>query len=797
MKQYDLEKEMRDMGVNRYLRKMSRTKQKEMETNNPIGRRLLTESIDQLTKAIQDWRAKVQSHRAGPQHGAYPYISMLPAPLVAAITARTVIDSISMHTKITKSALRIARMLEDEVRWRDIARNHPELWRRAKQGLKNKKGYDSKRRHLNNLERFIDLQFSKWPLADRTKVGMVLIELLRQSTGLVEITTRTGMMGKRATFVHPTDALLAWMKEAHQFSEDLHPVYLPMVSPPKVWTDIWNGGYLTDFIHRRPLVKTGDRGHLSELDPKNMEVPMRAINHLQGVGWKINRPIMDVMQHCWANDVPAGGLPIGDPEKIPTKPVDIESNEEARRRWRKAAARIHYENEAQTSRRMQVAQTLAVAARFNNEVIYFPWYMDFRSRMYPKPLWLQPQGPDWSRSLLTFAEGKPLGPRGVHWLKVHGANCWGEDKQSYAGRVAWTEKNSDWIDSIGKDPLGSISEWSKADEPWAFLAFCIEWHNYLKEGESYVCSLPVAIDGSSNGLQILSLMMRDPVGAAATNVTPCDTPEDIYRIVADRTMARLGDMPNPFAETWRRFGVNRGATKRPCMVVPYSGTLFAVKDYTTDWFRDELKKRGEENPFGWEETFRPCAFLAEVIWDSIGDVVGEAQKAMRWLQECSDVFMDLRQPIRWTTPQGFLIKQAYETWQNQTVKTIIGDVVRRHRVRSGTGRLSRSKNRNGIVPNEVHGGDASGAQLATHLCAQQGIKQLNWIHDSVMSLPADMDAVQKNVQKAYYVNYNDNRLMVIYNELRAQLPTSKLLPEPPEVGCLDPACVLDSEYLFS
>ena len=173
------------------------------------------------------------------------------------------------------------------------------------------------------------------------------------------------------------------MEEAHQFSKDLHPVYLPMVSPPKVWTDIWNGGYLTDFIHRRPLVKTGDRGHLSELDPKNMEVPMRAINHLQGVGWKINRPIMDVMQHCWANDVPAGGLPIG----AGRFPPSLWTSRATRRRAAVAkTAAIHYENEAQTSRRMQVAQTLAVAARFNNEVIYFPWYMDFRSHVPEAPV---------------------------------------------------------------------------------------------------------------------------------------------------------------------------------------------------------------------------------------------------------------------------------------------------------------------------------------------------------------------------------------------------------------------------
>jgi DNA-directed RNA polymerase len=32
--------------------------------------------------------------------------------------------------------------------------------------------------------------------------------------------------------------------------------------------------------------------------------------------------------------------------------------------------------------------------------------------------------------LIEFAEGKPLGERGVWWLGVHGANLWGNDKVS-------------------------------------------------------------------------------------------------------------------------------------------------------------------------------------------------------------------------------------------------------------------------------------------------------------------------------------------------------------------------------
>lgn len=40
-------------------------------------------------------------------------------------------------------------------------------------------------------------------------------------------------------------------------------------------------------------------------------------------------------------------------------------------------------------------------------------------------------GEDKCRGLLEFAEGKPLGKRGVYWLQIHVANLMGRDKLSF------------------------------------------------------------------------------------------------------------------------------------------------------------------------------------------------------------------------------------------------------------------------------------------------------------------------------------------------------------------------------
>ena len=800
MKQSNLESEMREMGVSRYWRKVNRTTNKEMESNHPVGRRLLTESINKLADRIKVWKFKVADRSAGPQHAAYPYIDKLDVGMVAALAARSIIDSISLHSRIVKTAITISRILEDEVRWRELSKQDWKLFQTHVDQTKRKRGYESKRRHMNNLERLIDMHYSRWPNAVRVKIGVVLIELMQQATGLIEIETRTGLMGKRDTFVRPTDALLEWMKLAHKSGEDLSPVYLPMVEKPKDWTNIWNGGYLTKHIHRRPLIKSADRSHLEELNVLKLSEPLAAINALQQVKWRVNPRVYQCMQYFWEKGVPAGGLPSTTGEQIPSKPVDIDTNEEARRKWRKLAARIHYENESEESRRIQVAQVLWMAKKFKDETIFMPWYMDFRGRMYPRPYGLQPQGPDWSRSLLMFAESVPMTSEGEEWLAIHGANCYGKDRLSFDDRINWVRKQEPWIRSIANDPEGALAEWGTVSEPWAFLAFCLEWDSYRKNGSAHKTSLPCAIDGSSNGLQILSLIMRDPVGAAATNVisTGRDQPEDIYQNVADAIVVRLKDLTDhPLARKWLEFGIDRSCAKRPTMIVPYSGTLFAVQEYTIAWFRDELKSRKCENPFGWEEIYEPCVFLSRMIWEALGDIIGEARRAMTWFKECSDVCMENSVPLRWTTPTDFLVKQNYETWQNQTVKTVIGDVIRRHKIHVGSGRLSKVKNRNGIAPNWVHSIDAAIAQKSILSCRDSGIKSMNIIHDAFWTTAPEMPIMRESLSENVVEIFSVDLLKDFKTELSKYLPDGVDLPDPPSGGDLDINRVRDSKYFFS
>ena len=65
---------------------------------------------------------------------------------------------------------------------------------------------------------------------------------------------------------------------------------------------------------------------------------------------------------------------------------------------------------------------------FDRQVIYFPMNLDFRGRVYPIPPHLNHLGNDLCRGLLAFSRKKPLGERGLFWLKIQVANLYGNDK---------------------------------------------------------------------------------------------------------------------------------------------------------------------------------------------------------------------------------------------------------------------------------------------------------------------------------------------------------------------------------
>ena len=171
---------------------------------------------------------------------------------------------------------------------------------------------------------------------------------------------------------------------------------------------------------------------------------------------------------------------------------------------------------------MRTGKTIYIAnwyAKNLKDGFYFPHNVDYRGRVYPLPALVNPQGDDLGRNMLLFAKGEQIvDEEDFKWICVHGANMYGT-KGTFEERVKWIKSREECILASAADPFEE-QWWTDASDPWGFLAFCFEYSKWKKEGYGYVSYLPVHQDASNNGIQIMSLLLRDEKIGRKVNLIP-------------------------------------------------------------------------------------------------------------------------------------------------------------------------------------------------------------------------------------------------------------------------------------
>ena len=181
----------------------------------------------------------------------------------------------------------------------------------------------------------------------------------------------------------------------------------------------------------------------------------------------------------------------------------------------------------------------------DKEMFFIPHSFDYRGRMYPVPSFLTMQDTDFGKSLLKFYEESKLTPEAEEWLSFQVATTYGLDKATIKDRLEWTTNNHHLITRIAEDPIGCLPDWESAEEPWLFLAACDEYyHCCIKRDRDYT-ALPVAVDATCSGLQILAGLCRDARTASLVNVLPGERPADAYRTVAEHAKPNVPESIKP------------------------------------------------------------------------------------------------------------------------------------------------------------------------------------------------------------------------------------------------------------
>jgi DNA-directed RNA polymerase len=803
------------------------------QTYRTINRAIKTHAAT-LTSAIK----QNLSENVGRPNILKKCIASLDAELVACLTMKTILNSLFQRTTYYQAARRLALSLEEEIVVRKLKKIDPDTYdaitalsKASKRSLHREAEGTKALRYMKRLVSLSRPLQEIWDNETKLKLGFHLLLIAENTFGIFERRSERierspaeehHYRHKRNFIVLKERSVLKVLTKTMPF-DVMKPPLMPIIYPPKDWSNTSQGGY----YHCRPsftFLKQRRKGPLNEkflvrLHAIEMPKVYAAVNLLQKTPWRICSRVLDTIESILNADNPAryklltkswyeeeyvGNLEV--PSTFTETDIDAAADDIA-----DPIAPAVGSGRGPLELILKQAKDLSAHAPF-----YFPYQLDFRGRAYPAGTLLQPQGDDIARALLTFAHAKPLGKQGGRWLAIHGANLfrpWEDVSGNSAAaftldqRVQWVEDNSEIILNVAKNPLG-IDWWVRAKSPYQFLAFCFEWAGYKREGHKYLSSLPVAMDGTCNGIQHLAAMAGDEELARKANILPHEAPSDIYTIVA-KTARELVQSDRTINSKVRDLClelINRTFCKALVMPIPYG---------ITDWeMKNQIRKHLWRYPdfegysphrFGKRKHMASCIF--RIMEAAIQKHLAPARVVMDWLQAIVDPLIKQGKPIEWTTPIGFPVFQAYPQENIRRRNSHLSGSFRTgkqridYSVQKPTEGLRAADQKRGIVPNFVHSFDAAHMMATVNAAGVANITSLRMIHDSFACHAADAAHLAVILRREFASLYQDRDNLKefrasILNRLAQEDLSTPYLP-PFERGTLDISNVLNSNYFFS
>ncbi|XP_043484599.1 DNA-directed RNA polymerase, mitochondrial [Leptopilina heterotoma] len=515
---------------------------------------------------------------------------------------------------------------------------------------------------------------------------------------------------------------------------------LPSISPPKPWYKIDKGGYL---INKSSLIRVpySFTEHLKRIRsrPKEKMYPLfDSLNQLGSIPWRVNTKILDVAMKVF-QDGGSKELNVPEPPSSLPQPPPVDNaaiSEEERRENTNNIIAFRKKKNEMFSLWCEALYKLSLANHYRNETFWLPHNMDFRGRVYPIPPHLSHFGSDFSRSMLIFAQEKPLGPKGLDWLKIHTINLTGfKKKESIKNRLEYANEILDKILDSAKNPLTGEMWWTTSDEPWQTLAACMEISRAL-ECENpceYLTGFPVHQDGSCNGLQHYAALGRDQVGAESVNLFPFENPRDVYSDVVERVeeARRLDAEKNVEIAKVLENHVQRKVIKQTIMTTVYGVTRFGAKSQI-------MKQLKDLENFPQNEIRAASSYLVEQSFRSLRTMFTSAREIQDWFTECAKVICTLRKThVEWETPLGLPIVQPYYK-----------------RIATNPKNTNMLKQKNAFPPNFIHSLDSTHMMLTSLHSEQAGITFMS-VHDCFWTHPSTVTKMNTICRKQFIALHSE------------------------------------------
>jgi DNA-directed RNA polymerase len=615
-----------------------------------------------------------------------------------------------------------------------------------------------------------------------------------------------------------------------------------MLIPPSPWVEVYNavtgvttyeGGYLTEHSSNGGSAGRVIHGHRALVKSKPSKTAMEFLNRVQEQPWKINCWILDILEALLEDNHEIGSFVSYVKKKfvipeIPDEILDLPDSDPKKLAAKSEMIAALVKQRDLKNKQVHPLQAISLAREWRDkEAFWIPWFFDTRLRAYPLVPKLSPQGTDFQKALLLFADGAEVTAENrqqtYEVLLIAIATTYGNkvDKRSFAYRLNWSDryikKN---LEKILSDPLSQESKdlWTKADEPFQHLALLKELKDVFFDQTTTTCRVPIGYDATCSGLQLLGSFVKDETTCTLVNVLPGaygdrSAPRDAYGAVAMKAREILSDKAR-----WSQIKgmeeidhhqipidkIDRKVAKKVVMLIPYGGSYPTLKGHV-----DEATKT-------WNLDFKQVNWLTKVLIRSMDEAVPGFSALNVWFKQAAKAAMDQGlETITWRTSTGSVITQTYRDPLTKQIHTFLTNKAkvrteerksRRHEtsvveqkvyldweervdhpsVAVGWGDVLKRKNETALAANWTHSQDAAVLQTAF----SDFNMPFTTVHDCLYCpAPVIPDAVMA-VRKAFVtvVTWSALEEFAVDNGLNIPLPVK---------GNADVKQALKSSYLFS
>ncbi|KFP48361.1 hypothetical protein N323_03518, partial [Cathartes aura] len=620
----------------------------------------------------------------------------------------------------------------------------------------------------------LNLKDCSWPYMLLMRLGMHMLELLVQAVKVPRNVLNPRLEPKlipvlyhiysfrsswQVGLIKPHPIFSQIVSDAAETLLTFNSSAIPMLCPPVPWTSPHFGAFVLNDTKLMRFVDGAIQHQLllEQCPPVNLHPVLDALNQLGNCAWKINQPVLDIIISIFNDkgneklDIPP---PISEAPRPPATPSNSSTWSKSQKHelllCKKKTAEMH-------SLRMDALYKLSIANYVRDKVFWFPHNMDFRGRTYPCPPYFNHLGNDVTRAILLFAEGRPLGPKGLDWLKIHLINLTGlKKKNALQERLEYANEIMEEILDSADYPLTGRKWWMNTDEPWQALACCMEIAKASRSPDpaAYISHFPVHQDGSCNGLQHYAALGRDRIGAISVNLMPCDVPQDVYSAVAQQVeefRKKDAEQGVKIAQVLQGF-ISRKVVKQTVMTVVYGVTRYGG--------RLQMEKRLKEiDKFPEEYLWEASHYLVKQVFNGIKEMFSATRDIQNWLTESAKLIAQSGQTVEWVTPLGLPIVQPYYRSRSTVVSICqaLRQQAKARQVGITCGKPDTVKQKNAFPPNFIHSLDSTHMMLTALHCLRQGLTFVS-VHDCYWTHALTVDVMNQICRQQFVALHSEKIL---------------------------------------